>query len=192
MSISKLLHIDSSPTGAHSASRELTAALVEALQAEHPGMQVEHLDLAAAPIPHWTPHSEASDPEGRSSAALRSFLEADMLVIGAPMYNFGIPSQLKAWLDAIVVAGTTFSYTAEGRPRGLVSGKRVIVVSSRGGVYSEGPAQKYDFQEAYLRSVLGFLGMEQVEILRAEGLKLGEGAWQAGIEKAKSAIPALL
>ena len=147
-----ILHLDSSALGAASASRELTAAIVRRLLARHPGADVVYRDLDTQPVPHLTGGSLAkTDPaETRlADAVLAEFLKADVLVVGAPMYNFGVPSTLKAWIDRIAVAGTTFRYTAEG-PVGLAGGKRVLVASTRGGVY--GDASPADFQEALARS----------------------------------------
>jgi len=161
----KLLHIDSSITGAGSASRQLSAALVAALKAAIPGLGVVRRDLDANPIPH------------------------DILVIGAPMYNFGIPSQLKAWIDRIAIAGKTFSYTADG-PIGLAGGKHVIVASSRGGLYAPGmPFEANDFQEKYLRAVFAFIGIGDIEIIRAEGLALSPAHREAALNAARATIP---
>jgi FMN-dependent NADH-azoreductase len=173
--VMKLLHIDSSALGNHSVSRALSARIVDELKRQHPGLEVRHRDLAAQSLSHWLPAADASDPAARAgSDALEEFLAADVVVIGSPMYNFGISSQLKAWIDRVVVAGKTFRYTAEG-PQGLVGGKRVIVASSRGGIYGPGSAgAAMDFQEPYLRAVFGFLGVPEVEFVRAEGLNLGE------------------
>src|SRR5579859_6233054 len=152
----KLLHLDASALGNHSVSRGLTAAIVAELTANNPGSEVIYHDLAANPLPHWTPVADASDPVAvQGSQMIEEFLAADVIVIGAPMYNFSIPSQLKAWIDRVAVAGKSFRYTANG-PEGLAGGKRLIVVSSRGGVYSQGsPAQPMDFQETYLRALFG-------------------------------------
>src|SRR5437899_3050241 len=171
----KLLHIDSSITGANSASRQLSAALVAALEAAIPGLEVVRRDLDANPIPHLDSKRlptvrPATAPAGAvviadegGSDVLDEFLGADILVIGAPMYNFGIPSQLKAWIDRIAIAGKTFSYTADG-PIGLAGGKRVIVASSRGGLYAPGmPFEANDFQEKYLRAVFAFVGIEALD-----------------------------
>jgi FMN-dependent NADH-azoreductase len=168
--VMKLLHIDSSALGTHSVTRELGRTVVETYVRSHPGTEVAYRDLAANPLPHWAPVADASDPAARSGGeAMDEFLAADVIVIGAPMYNFGIPSTLKAWIDRIVVAGKTFSYGANG-PQGLVSGKRVIILSARGGVYSEGAASVMDFQEDYLQKVFGFIGITDVEVVRAEGV----------------------
>ena len=115
---------------------------------------------------------DCRNPAARAgSEALDEFLAADVVVIGAPMYNFSIPSTLKAWIDRIAVAGRTFRYGANG-PEGLAGGKRVVIVSSRGGIYSEGAMQALDFQEQYLRKLFGFLGVTDIEIVRAEGVNL--------------------
>ena len=168
----KLLHLDASSLGQHSVSRELSAAIVDQLAKEYPVLQITYRDLTAHPLPHWVPVVDAeSQPAQLSQAVMDEFLAADIVVIGAPMYNFGIPSQLKAWIDRVVVAGKTFRYT-EGGPDGLAADKRVIVASSRGGVYSSGPAAGLDFQENYLRSVLGFIGITDVEFIRAEGVNM--------------------
>lgn len=168
----KLLHLDASSLGQHSVSRELSAAIVDQLAKEYPALQITYRDLAAHPLPHWVPVVDAeSQPAQLSQAVMDEFLAADIVVIGAPMYNFGIPSQLKAWIDRVIVAGKTFRYTEAG-PEGLAGDKRVIVASSRGGVYSTGPAAGLDFQENYLRSVLGFIGLTDVEFIRAEGVNM--------------------
>ena len=168
----KLLHVDSSALGTHSVTRELGRAFVDAWTRNKSGTEVIYHDLAANPLPHWAPVADASDPAVRAgNELLDEFLAADVVVIGAPMYNFSIPSTLKAWIDRVAVAGKTFRYGANG-PEGLAGGKRVIIVSARGGIYSEGPAEAMDFQEDYLRKVFGFLGVTDVEIVRAEGVNL--------------------
>ncbi|MEZ5460646.1 FMN-dependent NADH-azoreductase [Dokdonella sp.] len=169
----KLIHIDSSALGDQSVSRELTAAIVTSLRRQHGGLQVSYHDLVADPLPHWTPAADAEDPSAaRGGELLDEFLAADVIVIGAPMYNFGIPSQLKAWIDRVAVAGKTFRYGANG-PEGLAGGKKLVIASSRGGVYSAGsPAAGMDFQETYLRGVFGFLGITDIEVVRAEGVNM--------------------
>lgn len=192
----KLLHIDSSISGQASASRQLTRQIVSRLQDEQPGMAVTYRDLDAEPLPHLSSDMLAGLAPGaataaqtrqelaRSAAALDEFLSADVIVIGAPMYNFAVSSQLKAWIDRVLVAGKTFSYTAEG-PKGLAGGKRVIVVSSRGGVYAPNSAQAaMDFQETYLRAVFGFIGINTVEIVRAEGIAFGPEQRDAALKNA--------
>ena len=169
----KLLHIDSSVLGENSASRSLTTAIVTRLHAVHPGIEVTHRDLAAQTLPHFTPVLKEGHPcIARNAEVLDEFLAADIVVIGAPMYNFTIPTQLKAWIDRILTAGKTFRYTEHG-PEGLAGGKRVIIASARGGIYSEGPATAVDFQETYLKHVFGFIGIHHLEFVRAEGLNLG-------------------
>jgi FMN-dependent NADH-azoreductase len=182
----KLLHIDSSILGEGSVSRQLTAKLVSAARAKHGGVQVTYRDLVAQPVGHLTgAHLAAAQGVKPESATLQqdvqagqsdldTFLAADVIVVGAPMYNFGIPSQLKAWIDRIAVAGKTFRYTDKG-PEGLAGGKTMFVVSSRGGFYgSETPAASLDHQETYLRGVFGFLGVTDIQFIRAEGLTVGD------------------
>ncbi|MGH8192225.1 MAG: FMN-dependent NADH-azoreductase [Rhodanobacteraceae bacterium] len=184
----KLLHIDSSVLGKNSASRGLGAAIVARLRAEHPGLEVVYRDLAAQTLPHFTPVLAEGHPcVARNAEILEEFLAADTVVIGAPMYNFTIPTQLKAWIDRILTAGKTFRYTENG-PVGLAGGKRVIVVSARGGIYSEGPGKAIDFQEAYLRQVFGFIGIHDVEFVRAEGLNLGAAQRAAALANAHAHI----
>jgi len=185
-----ILHVDSSALGNHSVSRELGRAVVEKALLVHPAAQVAYRDLAANPLPHWAPAADASDPAVRAgSDVLDEFLAADVVVIGAPMYNFSIPSTLKAWIDRVMVAGKTFRYGADG-PEGLAGGKRVVIVSSRGGIYSEGPMQALDFQENYLRKVFGFIGVTDVEIVRAEGVNLSPESKVRAVDGALEAIRA--
>jgi FMN-dependent NADH-azoreductase len=200
----KLLHIDSSISGELSVSRRLTAAIVEMSKASVPGLEVIRRDLNADPIPHLdsrllpsvrpatTPEATIAHPDHKGADALDEFLAADIVVIGAPMYNFTVPSQLKAWIDRILIAGKTFRYSAEG-PVGLAGGKRVIIASSRGGLYAPGmPYEANDFQERYLRAVFAFIGIEDVEIIRAEGLAFGpeprDAAMRAALESVPSAV----
>src|SRR5882724_12670869 len=170
----KLLHIDSSILGEASASRQLSAAIVQALTRAMPGTEVVRRDLDADPIPHLdsrllaavrpdiAANAAAHAVAETGAAVLDEFLGADIVVIGAPMYNFTIASQLKAWLDRILIAGKTFRYTATG-PQGLAGSKQVIVASVRGGLYSPGmPFAANDFQEPYLRAIFGFIGIGDV------------------------------
>ena len=189
----KLLHLDSSILGDNSASRALSAAIVARWRDDAPGLEVLHRDLAGE---HALPHLDGAslakaDPTeaARSARALEEFLAADVIVIGAPMYNFSIPSTLKAWIDRVMVAGKTFRYGANG-PEGLAGGKRVVIVSSRGGIYSEGPMQALDFQEDYLRKVFGFIGVTDVEIVRAEGVNLSPESKVRAVGSALEAIRA--
>ena len=200
----KLLHIDSSPLAANSVSRELTRRIVAQWQASHPGTVVEVLDLAADAPSHLDMHSlgfrlgpdaagltETQKRENAVSEKLVSqFLAADVVVIGAPMYNFSIPSQLKAWIDRIAQVGRTFKYTEKG-PQGLVGGKTVIVASSRGGVYSSNPALAgLDHQESYLKTVFGFFGITDVRFVRAEGVAMGDAAKASALAAADTDIRA--
>lgn len=186
----KLLQIDSSPLAAHSVSRGLTRDITEQWLAEHPGTTVEHLDLALEAPSHLDQDSlgfrlgldaaSLTAAQRRENAVserlVRQFLDADVIVVGAPMYNFSVPSQLKAWIDRIAQAGRTFKYTDKG-PVGLAGGKTVIVASTRGGVYSTNPALAgLDHQESYLRTVFGFLGIGDVRFVRAEGVAMGDEA----------------
>jgi FMN-dependent NADH-azoreductase len=195
----KLLHVDSSILGTNSVTRELGAAVVKTWLHENPGGQVRHLDLARDPLPHLTGEvfgarsaptlttidSVLSKEIDLDRQALEEFLAADVVVIGAPMYNFSIPSQLKAWIDRIVVAGKTFRYTERG-PEGLTRGKKVVVISARGGIYGAGsPAAAMDFQEAYLRGVLGFIGVTDIEFIRAEGLSRGAEQRESALASAR-------
>ena len=135
--------------------------------------------------------ADASDPAvALGNQMLEDFLAADIVVIGAPMYNFGIPSQLKAWIDRIAVAGKTFRYGANG-PEGLAGGKRVIIASSRGGMYASGPAAVMDFQESYLRTVFGFIGITDIEFVRAEGLNMGDEPKAQALQAARATIGSL-
>jgi FMN-dependent NADH-azoreductase len=169
----KLLHVDASILGANSASRQLSAAVVERLRTATPGLELAYRDLAAQPLPHFSgEHLAAAKDAAPDSPVLDEFLAADIVVIGAPMYNFTLPSQLKAWIDRIIVAGKTFRYGAAG-PEGLAGGKRVIIAISRGGFYgAASPAAALEHLETYLRGVFGFIGA-QPEIIIAEGLMVG-------------------
>ena len=185
-----ILHIDSSVLGENSASRQLSAAIVARLRSEHPTARVTYRDLATQTLPHYTPLLADGHPcVARNAEILDEFLAADSVVIGAPMYNFTVPTQLKTWFDRILIARKTFRYTEHG-VEGLAGGKRVIVASSRGGVYSDGPAQAVDFQEPWLRHVLGIMGITDVEFIRAEGLNLGAEQRASAIRQAMDQINA--
>lgn len=187
----KLLHLDASSLGQHSVSRELSAAIVTQLAQETPALQITYRDLTAQPLPHWTPVVDAESAAAKlGQQVMDEFQAADVIVIGAPMYNFSIPSQLKAWIDRVVVAGQTFRYTENG-PQGLAGGKRVIVASSRGGVYTSGPAAGFDFQENYLRAVLGFIGVTDLEFVRAEGVAISAEHKVQAISSARESIGTL-
>lgn len=176
--MTRILRVDSSITGENSVSRQLTERLVEQLRRAHPGAELIERDLVAEPLPHLTlSHLGDSD-------ILDEFLAADTVVIGAPMYNFTLPSQLKAWIDRLAVNGRTFRYTAEGKPEGLAGPKRVIVALSRGGFY--GPEQgnsDYEHLESYLKIIFGFIGITP-EFVRADGTNLGPDVRARAVEEA--------
>jgi FMN-dependent NADH-azoreductase len=181
----KLLHIDSSVLGPHSVSRKVSAAIVDRLRQATPGLQIVYRDLTATPLSHLSgshlaaaqgaPSSDATLEHelAAGQAVLNEFLAADIVVLGAPMYNFTIPSQLKAWIDRIVVSGKTFKYGAQGA-EGLAGNKRVIVAISRGGFYGAGtPAAVGEHLETYLRWVFGFIGIANPEFILADGIQVG-------------------
>ena len=165
----KLLHLDASVLGDNSVSRQLSAAVVARFNETAENLDVSYRDLDRDPIPHLRSTSLAQADAAEATDAenvMQQFLAADVIVIGAPMYNFSIPSTLKAWIDRVAVAGRTFKYTENG-PVGLAGGKRVIIASARGGIYTDSPA---DFQEPFLRQVFAFMGITDVEFVRAEGI----------------------
>ena len=198
----KLLHIDSSILGQGSVSRDLSADVVATFKARHPDLTVTRLDLAATPIGHLTAaHLAAAQGApvddtlkadvALGQLALEDFLAADIVVLGAPMYNLGVPSQLKAWIDRISVAGKTFRYGEHGAV-GLCGGKKLVISSSRGGVYSgASPAAAYDHQETYLKAAFGFLGITDMTFIRAEGVAMGEEARSDALASAKKETAAL-
>jgi FMN-dependent NADH-azoreductase len=195
-----LLHIDSSILGDHSVSRKVSAAAVASLVAANPGAKVTYRDLDAAPAPHQSGALMAArglDPAARSAdqardvadadAVLDEFLAADVVVIGVPMYNFGIPSTLKSWIDHLAVAGKTFRYS-----EGLACGKRIILASSRGGFYGpDTPAAPLQHQESYLRGFFGFIGIPDIEVVSAEGVNYGPDHKQKALEGAVAEASAL-
>jgi FMN-dependent NADH-azoreductase len=181
-----ILHLDSSILGDNSASRQLTAETVAHFRAGHPDAHVDYRDLAATPLTHLSGAVLGGSESELGEAILAEFLAADVVVVGAPMYNFGVPSQLKAWIDRVCVAGRTFKYTENG-PVGLAGGKKVIIVSSRGGAYIGG-GEAYDHQEAHLTTLFGFLGVTDVSVVRAEGLAMGDEARNKAFDSARSAI----
>jgi len=198
--MTKLLQIDSSILGGNSVSRQLTAQIVASWRAAHPATEVSYLDLAVDTPSHLSAESlgfrlpagaaeltEAQQRENAISEALVSqFLAADVVVIGAPLYNFSIPTQLKAWIDRIAQVGRTFKYTDKG-PIGLAGGKTVIVASTRGGVYSTSDAgNAMEHQESFLKTVFGFMGVTDVRFVRAEGLAMGETAKAAALAAAQA------
>ena len=172
-----ILRIDSSINGEQSASRAITGSIIEQVRGANWGEQIVYRDLAAEPLAHLTLDAFAD------SSVLDEFLAADTVVIGAPMYNFTLPTQLKAWIDRIVVAGRTFRYTETG-PEGLATGKRVIVALARGGIYSEGsPAAALEHLETYLRGVFNFIGIEP-EFVAADGLSVSPEQRETAISAA--------
>ena len=187
----KVLHIDSSILGENSVSRQLSQAIVTQLQAKHADASVEYLDLAKQPIPHLTAEilmGQDAEQAALGEKIIQQYLDADVVVVGAAMYNFGLPSTLKAWIDRISVAGKTFKYTENG-PVGLAGEKKAYIASSRGGVYGENsPA---DFQEGFLKTVFNFTGVNDVEIIRAEGVNMGPELKAKAIESALSQVQAL-
>ncbi len=198
-----LLHVDSSILGAGSVSRQLTAEIVAAERRLHPGLEVLYRDLATEPVGHLSgahlAAAQGAAPEAADvrldiaagQAALEEFLAADIVVVGAPMYNFGVPTQLKAWIDRLAVAGKTFRYTEKGT-EGLAGGKKVIVASSRGGFYGpQTPIAFLDHQETYLRNIFGFFGITDVTFIRAEGIALGPDQRAKSIEAAQTSIAGL-
>lgn len=172
-----ILHIDSSISGESSVSRTISGAIVERLVRENPGAKIVRRDLVSDPLPHLTIESF------NDSEVLDEFLAADTIVIGAPMYNFTLPTQLKAWLDRILIAGKTFRYTETG-PEGLAGGKRVIVALARGGIYDSGsPAAALEHLETYLRGVFNFIGIAP-EFLAADGLNISPEQRQESVKAA--------
>jgi len=200
----QLLHIDSSVLGPNSASRALTAEIVAKQVTLHPGISVIHRDLAADAALHLSSAHLAAWQGGavedtalgldlaKGGGYLEELVAADIIVIGAPMYNFSIPSQLKAWIDRVVVAGKTFRYGANGAEGLLSKKKKVFIASSRGNVYSAGsPAAALEHHESYLTGVLSFIGLTDVTIIRAEGLAFGAEAREAAMLKAREHIAAM-
>ena len=195
----KLLHVDSSILGTHSVSRQLSAEIVAEWRKSRPDATVEYLDLALNAPNHFGADAiavkgiaqpeptEAQRAENAVSEQLVSqFLAADVIVIGAPFYNFSIPTQLKAWIDRLAQPGRTFTYTDKG-PTGLATGKTVIVASTRGGAYSTSEGgQAMEHQESYLKVVFGFFGVTDVRIVRAEGLAMGEAPKAAALSAARA------
>ncbi len=194
----KLLHIDSSVLGPHSVSRQVSAAIVDRLREATPGLEVVYRDLALTPLAHLTgshlaagqgavPEAALQKDLAAGQAVMDEFLAADIVVLGAPMYNFTIPSQLKAWIDRIVVAGKTFKYGAQGA-EGLAGNKRVVIAISRVGFYGAGtPAAGGEHLETYLRWVFGFIGVKNLEFISADGIQIGPEHRAKALESALQA-----
>ena len=192
-----ILLVLSSPRGQRSYSHQFANDIVDDLKMRHSGASVVVRDLVKDPLPHvgeafvgalFSP-PEQHTPEqaramARSDGLVDELLAADVVVMAVPMHNFGPPSTLKAWIDHIARAGRTFTYTEKG-PQGLLKGKKAILVVSRGGVYSDGPAKTLDFQESYLRSILGFVGITDVQAVRVEGVGMGEDAMKRAMASAR-------
>lgn len=194
----KLLHIDSSILGDNSASRQLSRSVVQAWQAAEPGSKVTYRDLAADAISHFSAATlvAAGTPDELRDAAqkheahlstdtLQEFLDADAVVIAAPMYNFTVPTQLKAWIDRIAIAGKTFRYTEAG-PEGLCGGKKVVIVSTSGGLHVGQPTGVG--HEEFLQVFLGFIGITDIEIVRAHGLAYGDDVRSKAMSDAQAQI----
>ena len=194
-----ILHVTSSPRGSASYSNRVATNVLDELAAHNPGATVTVRDLARDPLPHIGDDFVAATrgPSGPQTDAQRALLKrsdelvdelfaADLIVIAAPMINFTIPSNLKAWIDYVARAGRTFRYSEKG-PEGLVKGKQVIIVAARGGVYS-GPSSALDFQVPYLKSVLGFIGLTDVEVLEVEGTAYGPEAAEKAVVAATAKL----
>lgn len=204
--MTNLLVINSSALGEASVSHQISDQLVSELGRREPSLRIVSRDVGAAPPPHLTGERlagfsgntespAAAETAALSDAFIAEIRAADLIVIGAPMYNFAIPSPLKAWFDYILRAGITFRYTAAG-PEGLLTGKRAIVVSSRGGFYSEGPGAVADHHEPHLRTLLGFVGITDVTFVRAEKLAISPeeraASIAAALDEARAVAPRFL
>jgi len=195
----KLLHIDSSVLGPHSVSRQVSTAIVDRLRQATPNLEVTYRDLSSTPLSHLSgahlaaaqgasPTTDIAQELAAGAVVLDEFLAADTVVLGAPMYNFTIPSQLKAWIDRIVIAGKTFKYGEQG-PQGLAGDKRVIVAISRGGFYGPGtPIAALEHLESYLRGVFGFIGVTKLEFISADGIQLGPEHREKALTSALQAV----
>jgi FMN-dependent NADH-azoreductase len=194
-----VLHVDSSSRGADSVSRDLTRQIIDRLKAVEPNLEIIRYDLGNQPLPHLSSDAigalrraesataEQRQVSARSDRMIEELQRADLIVIGSPMHNFGITSQLKAWFDTIVRAGKTFRYSDKG-PEGLLKGKRAIVVETRGGVYTTGFTAPFNHQEPHLKTLLGFIGISDVQFIHAEGLDMGPESRANGLTHARSMI----
>lgn len=196
--MTKALILDSAVTGDASVSRKLTAQFAAQLKQRDPSARIATRDLGANPVPHLLPETVAGIRATATTEAEKAALalsdelvdelrDIDLLVIGAPMYNFGMPSGLKTWFDYILRAGVTFRYTENG-PEGLLPVKKAVVIETRGGLYSEGPATAMDSQEPHLRTLLGFMGISDVTFIRAEKLGFGPDAVKEAVDGAIAAM----
>jgi len=199
-----ILFIPSSSRGWQSHSHQIAHRIVDDLKAQLPDTTVTVRDVAQDPLPHIGEvfaRGRGLPPDKRDATAstalalsdtlVEELLAADIIVLAVPMHNFGIPSTLKAWIDHVVRPGLTFSYSAKG-PEGLVKGKKVILVVARGGTYSTGPMQAYDFQEPYLRAALGFIGLTDIDVVRIEGVAMGEDAQRTAMASATKQATAVV
>jgi len=199
--MSKVLYINSSVRSSGSLSRQLSGEFVATLAAQ--GNSIAERDLALQPVPHLTEEmmgafftpveqrsAQAAATVQLSDTLVDELLAADVLVLAAPMYNFSVPSTLKAWIDHVARAGRTFQYTANG-PVGLATGKKAYIFTASGGVYSEGPGAAYDHLSTYLRAALGFIGITDIEFVQAEGVAMGDAAVASAIAKSRASIAAL-
>lgn len=193
-----VLFVLSSPRGWQSYSHQVARDIVDDLKSRHPAAKVVVRDVAREPLPHvgeafvtgrLLPPEKRNPVEAKALAVSDALVDelavADVVVLAVPMHNFGLPSSLKAWIDHIVRPGRTFSYSEKG-PEGLLKGKKAVVVVARGGIYSDGPMKPFDFQESYLRSVLGFIGIIDVHVVRVEGVGMGEDAVKNAMASAKA------
>ena len=191
-----ILFVLSSPRGWESHSHQIARRIVDDLKIRHPASKVIVRDVAKDTLPHvgaafgdgrWLPPENRSPAQARALAVadvlIDELVAADVIVLAVPMHNFGVPSTLKAWIDHVVLPGRTFSYSEKG-PQGLLKNKKAVLVVARGGVYSDGPMQQFDFQEPYLRKVLGFIGITDVNVVRVEGIALGEKALKDALASA--------
>lgn len=196
----KVLHIISSPKGGASVTRKLGNVIIEKIKEKYPDAVVKERDLANDVFPHldelqigswFAPADTRTDAQTQavqvSDEAVREMQEADIYVIGAPFYNFAIPSTLKAYLDHITRPGITFRYNEEGKPEGMLKGKQAYIATASSGVYSEGPFQSFDHVSPYLTFILGFLGITDISFFRAEGLRI-EGVKETAFEKGVQSI----
>ena len=199
-----ILHIDASASDANTShSRRLSASLVEKLKAKHQDVIVTRRDVVAQKLPHvdttirqaWTPDSERTaaldEVATRSRTLVDELKSADIIVIGSPMYNFTVPSTLKSWIDHVAIAGQTFRYTDAGA-EGLLGGKKVYLALSSGGIYTQGPFQGFEHLATYLTAVLNFMGITDIETIRAEGIAYGPEQDEAAMNAARSRIDKLV
>ncbi len=200
----KILYVSVSPMGDKSITRLLASKLISDIKKKHSHTTVVERDLNKTAIPHlsvdvisafMTPpdkrDAKANELLTLSDALVKEIFDANLIIIASPMWNFGVPSVLKAWIDNICRAGITFKYTQTG-PVGLINGKKAIVISARGGIYSEGESKIFEHEESHLDSVLKFLGITNTQLVHAEGVAYGEEASKNAITKAEAKITDIL